>query len=397
MRLLGVNVAGVEGACVQEGFQKGATDAQPGPVFDYGGPVAQPPAGQVPLPPRSYLDAIAAWHIGAVRIMLNEMCWLGRGRPGANPASAPIPDAHYDAAAYQQAIVDFVNALHARGIVAQLTLGDNPCPYLDGATTLTPPGSEYSPCDDHDQVMPDADNSIDFWASVAKTFSADLGVVFDLFNEPHINRLDHPPDDPWSCWLNGCSVPGEGWQTAGMQQLIDAIRKAGATNVILVEGLSYGSNLGDVATQYFPATGWLDPATRPVDRINPPQLAASNHIYSDTFDATDPGCDGGSNAACWTYHLGPIAALVPLVTGEFGEWDCDTSSAFMDAYETWADGTHALPDGSSTNPVSYLAWTFNPDYGCYQGNSTLLVSYDWNITPNVAGQALRDHLAQLKP
>src|SRR5207248_1285514 len=38
IRLLGVNFAGVEGACVDAGFQIGATDAQPGPVFDYQGP-----------------------------------------------------------------------------------------------------------------------------------------------------------------------------------------------------------------------------------------------------------------------------------------------------------------------------------------------------------------------
>src|SRR5690349_13062917 len=38
IRLLGVNFAGVEGPCVDAGFQTGATDAQPGVVFDYQGP-----------------------------------------------------------------------------------------------------------------------------------------------------------------------------------------------------------------------------------------------------------------------------------------------------------------------------------------------------------------------
>jgi hypothetical protein len=399
LRLLGVNYAGVEGVCVQEGFQQGATDAQPGPVFDYQGSDQVSAPGQPSGLPDTFLDTLASWHVNAVRMMLNEMCWLGRGRPGANPATAPIPDAHYDAAAYREAIVGLVNALHARGIVVQLTLGDNPCPYRwpdqDGAPTFNPPGSEYSPCDDHDQVMPDADNSVDFWASVAKAFAADPAVVFDLFNEPHINRLDNPPEDSWACWLSGCSVPGEGWQAAGMQQLIDAIRGAGAKNVIAVEGLSYASDVGEVASQYFPPTGWLDPATRPVDRIDPPQLAASNHVYNDTFDSTDAGCPTGNDATCWTARLGPVAAVVPLITGEFGEWDCDTSSSFMDSYENWADQPHALPDGSSTAPASYLGWTFNPDYGCWDGSSSLLQSWDWSATPNAAGAAYRDHLAAM--
>ncbi len=401
LRLLGVNVAGIEGVCVQEGFQQGSTADHPGPVFDFGGETATPPPGEVPLPPASFFDAIASWHVNAVRIMINEMCWLGRGRPGANPPTAPIPDAHYDAAAYRQAIVDVVNALHARGIVVQLTLGDNPCPARwpdqDNAPILNPPGSEYSPCDDGDQVMPDADNSIDFWTAVATTFKDDHATVFDLFNEPHINRHQPLVDDRWGCWLHGCSVPGEGWKTAGMQQLIDAIRTAGASNVVAVEGLSYGSDLGAQATADFPADGWLDPTTRPVDRLDPPQLAASNHVYQDTFDTTDPGCPTGSDATCWNYHLTPIAALVPLITGEFGEWDCDTSSAFMDAYEAWADTPDKAPDGTARAPVSYLAWTFNADYGCYQGNSTLLQSYDWSSTPNAAGRSLRDHLASLNP
>lgn len=399
LRLLGVNYAGVEGVCVQEGFQQGATDAQPGPVFDFQADDQVGPPGQPPGLPDAFLDAMASWRINAVRVMLNEMCWLGRGRPGANPATAPIPDAHYDAAAYRDAIVGLVNALHARGIVALLTLGDNPCPYRwpdqDGAPTLHPPGSEYSPCDDHDQVMPDADNSIDFWASVAQTFASDPAVVFDLFNEPHVNRLDHPPDDSWACWLSGCTVPGEGWRAAGMQQLIDAIRGAGAKNVIAVEGLSYASDVGDVASQYFPATGWLDPANRPVDRIDPPQIAASNHVYNDTFDSTDTGCPTGNDATCWTARLGPVAALVPLITGEFGEWDCDTASSFMDAYENWADQPHALFDGSSTAPVSYLGWTFNPDYGCWDGSSSLLQSWDWTAAPNAAGSVFREHLAAI--
>ena len=393
IQLTGVNVAGVEEPCVVEGFQQGATADHPGPVMDYGGPVPDPPAGKVPLPPQSYVDAIASWHANVVRIMINEMCWLGRGRPNANPATAPIPDAHYDAAAYRQAVIDFMNALHARGIAVLLTLGDNPCARTDAK----PPGSEYSPCDDNDQLMPDADNSIDFWASAAKTFADDHAVLFDLFNEPHINRHEPAPDDSWSCWLNGCAVPGEGWQTAGMQPIIDAIRKAGASNVIVVEGLSYSGDLGLPATPDLPATGWLDPSTRPTDRISPPQLAASNHLYPGYYNASDRGCTDQMDASCWAVQLDPVAALVPLITGEFGEFDCATSGAQMDAYEAWADKPETLPDGSSRAPVSYLAWTFNPDYHCNEANTTLLNEYDWNITPNAAGKAYRDHLIALHP
>ena len=99
IRLLGVNFAGVEGACVQAGFQEGATDAQPGAVFDYQGPDPVIVPGQPPQPAESFFGILAAWHVNAVRFMVNEKCWLGGPpNPKNNPAVAPIPQARYDSA-----------------------------------------------------------------------------------------------------------------------------------------------------------------------------------------------------------------------------------------------------------------------------------------------------------
>ncbi|GAC1332789.1 MAG: hypothetical protein NVSMB17_12370 [Candidatus Dormibacteria bacterium] len=396
-RLLGVNYASGEGACVLVGFQQGATDARPGPALDYHGQEQPATTGHAAIPPESFVAAMGAFHSNAVRFMVNEMCWLGRSGPGvSNPPSAPIPQAHYDAAAYRAAITTFVDLLHRHGMYAVIALGDNPCPYRfpdqDGAPTYHPPGSQYSRCDDEQQLMPDADNSPAFWSSIAATFKDDRGVVFELFNEPHI---DHKAgvEDPWACWKSGCEVPGENWRTAGMQTLVNAIRGAGAKQPILVEGLGYGGRPGSVASTDQAATGWLDPAVRLSDPLSPPQLALANHIYPETWDAKDPGCPTGDDATCWKNNLSPAAVDVPLVTTELGQHDCDKASDFMDAYMRWADLTEKTATGTRA-PAGYLGWTFNADYSCSGGNTTLIT--DWKGTPNVAGRALSAHLARVR-
>lgn len=383
IRLLGVNYAGVEGACVDPGFQQGATDEQPGDVFDYPpGAVATP--GEPPHLPDSFFALLAAWHVNAVRFMVNEMCWLGRAPdPSNNPATAPIPQAHYGAAQYRRAIERFVASLHHYGMIAVPTLGDNPCPR----NGFNPPGSQYSPCDDADQVMPDRNNSPDFWRSFATTFKGDRSMVFELFNEPHPEAIRAiAADDPWACWIHGCEIPGEHWHAAGMQQLIDAIRSAGANQPILVPGINYSANLFRPTYGGGTAVGWLIPRYRPHDPLQPAQLAAANHMYDNTYDATDLDCPHGSTPDCWDRRLGIVAAQVPLVTTELAEHDCDTGAAFITSYLDWAD---AKPS-SGRDKVSYLGWTFNPDYSCNAANATLIT--DNNGTPNASGRALRAHL-----
>ena len=298
IRLLGVDRAGLEYACVQGwGLFDGPSDA-------------------------ASVQAIAAWHVDAVRVPLNEDCWLGiNGVPAA-----------YAGANYQSAVVGFVQKLNAAGILAVLDLHWNA------------PGSQSA---SGQQVMADADHSPAFWSSVASVFRADPAVVFDLYNEPH--------DISWSCWLNGCTTSA-GWHAAGMQILLDSVRGAGATQPVMVGGLGWSSDL----------SGWL--ANEPVDPVH--QLVASVHLYNFS------GCN---SAACWNQTIAPVAAAVPIVTGEVGESDCGTS--FIQPYMAWAD----------THGVSYLGWTWDT-WDCKSGPA-LITSY--NGTPTAFGAGLQSHLASL--
>lgn len=254
VRLLGVNRAGTEYACAQGwGIFDGPTDA-------------------------ASISAMTSWGTSAVRVPLNESCWLGINGVG------PAVGGH----AYRVAIMGYVRQLHAAGLVVILDLHWNA------------PGTRKAL---RQQVMADADHAPAFWTSVAATFLRDPGVVFDLFNEPH--------NISWPCWRDGCTTSA-GWATAGMQTLLDAVRATGATQPALAGGLNYAGDL----------SGWLN--YRPKDPAK--QLGASAHIYSFSQCNT---------RSCWDRTIAPVAAAVPVVTTELGSNDC--SPAFTNGYLHWAD------------------------------------------------------------
>ena len=122
------------------------------------------------------------------------------------------------------------------------------------------------------QPMADADHAPAFWSSVARAFMADPAVLFDLYNEP--NSIS------WPCWRDGCVLP-EGWRTAGMQTLVDAVRSTGAKQPIIATGLDWGNDL----------SSWL--RFRPHDPAN--QLVAGLHVYNFL------GC---ITVACWNRRSG---------------------------------------------------------------------------------------------
>jgi hypothetical protein len=317
LRLLGVDRSGSEYMCVA-----GAG------VFD--GPVDA-----------AAIAAIAAWRVNAVRVPLNEDCWLGINLPESNP---------YIGAAYQNAIVAFVQALNNAGMYVILDLHWNA------------PGTYVA---NQQQPMADLDHSPAFWSSVATTFKDFPGVIFDLYNEPYVSS--------WACWQSGCSVTtSDGtWMTAGMTQLVDVVRATGATQPIMLGGLSYASDLSQWSA-YAPA----DPIAGPA------QLVASYHSYcGPPGTSTVAQCQSAMSSIEGTQWpvVSTLAKSVPVVTGEFGEYDCATTC--VTPYMAFADA----------NGISYLGWAWNP-YNC--GSFPALIS-DYTGTATAYGIGLKSHLDAL--
>jgi hypothetical protein len=288
--LRGVNRSGTEYECMDDrGFFDGPDDA-------------------------ASIGAMASWHINAVRVPLNEDCWLGiNGAPAA-----------YSGTPYRDAIQAYVRRLHDAGLYAIVDL------HWGAQGTLPADGRTGQ-----GRAMADADHAPAFWHSVAATFRDDRAVLLDLFNEPH--------DISWDCWANGCTVQDAtgSWRGAGFQTLLDAVRATGATNPVLVAGNAWAGDL----------RGWPHGL-----RDSAHQLAASWHVYSPSTRLD----------ALRDLVVRPIAGTYPVVIAEVGEKDC--ASRWLTGFLRWADDAG----------ISYLAWTWNtwPDCGnpvlitSYQGAPT---------------------------
>jgi hypothetical protein len=330
VRLRGFNVSGAEYSCIEgDGF------------FDT-------PDGKAPGD--AVLKAMRRRWSGAnaIRLPLNEQCWLG----------LPAAPAQFAGEGYRKAVRDFVRRLNANGFAVILDLHRSA--PADGVSR-------------EQEQMPDRDHSLAFWTSVAATFSAGA-VVFDLFNEPFPYAATNG-DEAWNCWRDGgCTLKSvntkRDYVAAGMNELIAAVRSAGSKSVVLAGGIYWAESL----------TQWLK--YKPTDPAG--QLAASFHAYSFNVYCAD--------VSCYERDLKLVAGQVPLIAGEVGpslridptrvDDNCPASAVRRGG---WAGSTL---DWLDENAAGWTAWSWNPWGDCW----SLVKDWDGEPTP-VWGEELKKRLA----
>lgn len=321
-------------------------------------------------------NAMQSWGINSIRIGLNEASWLGLHTfdPVANNSGGA--DGHQAAAAgnlrradpggnYRQQIIDAVKEATDHGLYVILELHENgpdispDCALKAAAATtekfecradmlgkpkvaMTPFVPNYT-----QNPLPDADHSIEFWTSVAKTFKSRPNVIFDLFNEPFIRPWFTPSVNQWEAWLKGTTVPFyytggkpaaiyENWQSVGMQTLVDTVRATGASNIVMIGGLGYAGDM----------EGWLE--YMPKDPLR--QLVAAWHAYP----ASNVIGDAKARQPGWGDkefdYVATIAKTVPVIIGETGDRSANgtVGSPFVQRLLPWAD----------TLGISYLGWAW---------------------------------------
>lgn len=315
VRLRGVNYSGTEYACIQ-GWG----------IFDGPSDLAS-------------VRAMQSWGINAVRIPLNETCWLEiNGAPAA-----------YSGATYQTAIADYVVLLTANGLIPVIEIHWS-APGTAKATGQRP--------------MLNRDHSPELWRQIAARFKDNTSVVFDLHNEPY---PDNNSDTvaAWTCWRDGGTCPGVAFQAAGMQELVTAVRGTGATNLIMLSGIQYANTL----------TRWLE--YKPNDALA--NLAASVHVY--------PTGNLCGSVACYDTQYAPVAQQVPLIAGEFGE--------SVDGSVCGTTKSNQLLDWLDQKQAGYLAWVWNT-WGTSCGDLSLIL--DFAGTPHSPnGSTYKARLALTSP
>lgn len=308
IRLHGVSRSGTEFACVQgHGIFDGPND-------------------------QNSINVMKSWKINIVRIPLNEDCWLAINGVASQ----------YAGQNYIQAIENFVNLFNQNGIYVILDLHWTAA----GGTMAT-----------KQDPMPNKDHSIELWKQVATRFKSNPAVIFDLFNEPFPVGGKWDDTSAWQCWkTGGSSCQGLSYQAAGMQDLVDAVRSVGSTNICMFGGLAWSNSFAQ----------WLQ--YLPTDSAK--QTAASWHSYNFNY------CN---NEDCWNKYVLPVAEKYPVIVGEMGENDCN--HGYIDSLMKFADA----------NGIHYLAWTWNT-WSCTDGPA-LITDYNGGTTNYGAGY--KAHLLSL--
>jgi endoglucanase len=256
------------------------------------------------------ITAMLAWKINAVRIPLNEDCWLS------------LNGVKTGGATYQSTIATWVNLL----------LQNNIYPILDLHWTENN-GAEAT----GQQPMPDMAHAPTFWGQVAAAYKNSPKVIFDLFNEPYPDN-NMEANAAWTCWRDGGTCTGMSYAAAGMQSMLTAVRNAGATNLVLLAGIEYANDLSQ----------WL--TYQPSDPAN--NFAASWHVY--------PNSNYTSSHSLMMDAMG-VAGMVPIVATEIGgalDGSCTATSgtdngSFITTAMSYLDGL--------SPPQSYVAWSWSTD------------------------------------
>jgi Cellulase (glycosyl hydrolase family 5) len=248
------------------------------------------------------LAAATAWGANTVRLQVSQR--------GLDPLDA------LHSAAYDQRVQTDVALARADGFVVVLSMQTQ---GFSGGTGHAPPSAA----------------TVRAWQQLAPMFGTDQSVLFELFNEPPgVDDAAH-----WAQWRDG----GSG--AVGHQQLVDAVRATGATNVLIADGLRYGKSL-------YGAPDLVDPLG---------QLAYGVHPYLNKPINV---------ATAWDTYFGTFAQTHVVIATEWG-----ASSKSKSCLRSWPTLSPQLVSYLRAHRIGLAGlWAFD-----IPGSA---VSTDWTWTPN---------------
>jgi endoglucanase len=260
---------------------------------------------------------MGSWNANVVRIAMNQDFWLS----GAAQYSPTYAATVAQAVAWAEAAgLDVILDLHwsDKGNLAIMTSAQ--------------------------QEMADV-NSKEFWSEVAAAYKGDGHVLFELYNEPH--------DVSLSVWQSGGQA--DGFTAVGMQDLYNAVRNAGANNLVIAGGLDWAYSLSGVPTN---------------------GLQGYNFMY-----ATHPYNESDKQPSGWEAAFGYLATgdIAPVVATEFGDGTTQCTGAWDSQLIAFA----------AARQISWTAWAWYPG-GC---SFPALISSWTPPTPTVQGQVVQAALA----
>ncbi|MDF3128942.1 cellulase family glycosylhydrolase [Kiritimatiellaeota bacterium B1221] len=270
---------------------------------------------------KSVVEAIENWNSNCIRLPINETYWYGKGK-------------------YQEDGGAFYRA------------------QVDKAVKLAANRGAYLVIDLHRFRAPKKEHA-EFWIDCAERYKDHPAVLFDIFNEPH--------GISWEVWRNGGFVAeagkhdesafltdeekkaNSGFESVGMQGLVEAVRSTGAKNIIIAGGVWWCNDLRGVVNGYA------------LDDLGGNGIMYSWHTYH--------WHDG------WEKKVLPVAEKYPIFLGEVG---ADIIIfPFVPEEEVQENAYTWVPDMLGfiqKYKINWTGWCFHPRA------SPILIS-DWEYTP----------------
>ncbi|MGA2245224.1 MAG: cellulase family glycosylhydrolase [Verrucomicrobiota bacterium] len=274
--------------------------------------------------------AIHDWHANAIRLPLSQDRWFGHGPEQTDGGTA------YRALVHR--IADYCET--------------NQCYIILDL--------HWSDCNEWGRnigqhSMPDT-NSLVFWRDFAPAFANRPAVLFDLYNEPH--------DVSWDVWLNGGLVrdkpisyrtnnPPKTFEAVGLQALLDAVRAAGAKNVVVAGGLDWAYDFSGILQG------------RQLSDPHGNGVIYANHCYDNKHDSVQT----------WIAKMEIASATLPVIVSEFGgrsgpsrevpedNWLFHVMRS-LDAHH-WSWTAWDLHTSAQPALISDWDYTPTPDFGVY--------------------------------
>jgi endoglucanase len=228
---------------------------------------------------------------------------------------------------------------------------------LDKIITLAANRGAYMVIDLHRYRAPKQEHA-DFWKEFAAKYKDHPAVLFDILNEPH--------GISWKVWRDGGFVgekegvdesafltdeekkKNQGFQSVGMQGLVDAVRSTGAKNIIIAGGLFWCNDLSGIVEGYA------------LDDKGGNGIMYSWHTYN-----WHTG---------WEKKVLPTAEKYPIFLGEVG---ADVNKMGFIPAEAQEDPHTWVPDMLGFIQKYKINWTG----WCFHPRATPVMISDWDYTP----------------
>jgi len=269
--------------------------------------------------------AIEEWGANCLRLPVQEASWFGK-----------------NGSAYKKRVNDVIVYAANRGVYTVLDLHRYRAPRVE---------------------------HLDFWKDAATIYKNNPAVIFDLMNEPH--------GVSWEIWRNGGFVEEktkkadedaflseeerlknkQGFESVGMQGLLEAVRSTGARNVIVAGGLDWAYDLSGILKGYA-----LE------DTADGNGIMYSTHVY--------PWKRG------WQKSFLDAAELYPILVGEVGADAKKMDFMPHEIQEDWDTWVPSMLGVIQKYKLNWTAWCFHPS-----ASPRMLLNWHYEPTPYWGKQA----------